>query len=249
MNKDENKLKYVPGMYAKKRSTPSQMAEKYIHEWMKMRAAKHKTGRLTPRISNCICFSRKIGVGALETGDLLAEKVGFKIVDREVLEHICNDAQLRESTVSFFDERYPGAAGNFLSMMFGERSFTMGDYLRRLACAVYSIADSGPTIFVGRGTHLILPREKTLAVRFISSKEHRINRVAKILGVEKPVAEKTLEEEDKNQRNFFKKNFGKKDASPYEFDLVINCDHLKNPIWSADIVYKAYISKFGDSSK
>ena len=245
MKTDEKK--YIPGMYAKRRPDVSEMAERYIREWLKKRISEKDKKESTPRLTHSICFSRKIGVGALEIADMLAEKIGFKVVDREILEHIASDANLRESTVSFFDERHPGAFGNLFSMMFGERSFTMGDYLRYLAYAVYSIADSGPTIFVGRGTHLILPREKTLAVRFISSKDYRVNRVAEILDVEEPLAIKTLEEEDKKQRNFFKTNFGKKDASPYEFDLVLNCDHLSNPIWSADIVYKAYLSKFGDN--
>jgi len=242
-----NIRKYIPGMYAKKRPDPSQIAEKHIQAWLKKRLSEKDKKESAPRLTHSICFSRKIGVGALETADILAKKIGFQIVDREILESICNNAKLREDTVQFFDERYPGAFGNLLSMMFGERSFTMGDYLRYLAYVVYSIADSGPTIFVGRGTHMILPREKTLAVRFISSTEHRTNRVAQIMGVKKSQAEKALEEEDRNQRNFFKKNFGKKDAPPYEFDLVINCDYLSNPIWSADIVYKAYLSKFGEA--
>jgi hypothetical protein len=49
---------------------------------------------------------------------------------------------------------------------------------------------------------------------------------------------------DREQRDFFKKNFNKKEASPYEFDLVINLDNLKDHDAAADIVEKAYKEKF-----
>lgn len=35
------------------------------------------------------------------------------------------------------------------------------------------------------------------------------------------------------QRAFFKSVYGKKDASPYEFDRDINCDYLLEPQWAA----------------
>jgi cytidylate kinase len=107
-----------------------------------------------------------------------------------------------------------------------------------------TLADTAPTIFVGRGTHLILPRDRVLAVRLISSKEYRIQRVADILGVSEDDARKELDAADKEQRRFFQKAFGKKDAPPSEFDLIINCDFLHQPEWAVDIIYQAFVSKF-----
>lgn len=242
------KTTYIPGMYAKKRPDSSEMAENIFHEWLKTRSVEISENNLPPRVANCICFSRKIGVGALEIADLVAEKTGFNVVDREVLDHIADTAKLKQSKVEFPDERYPGTVSNFISMMIGEKSFAMGEDIRYLALAIYSISDSGPTIFVGRAAHLILPRDKVLAVRFISSKEHRVKRVAQILQVEIGTAEKILKEKDKYQQNFFKKTFQRNEASPYEFDLVINCDYFCDPQWAADIVYNAYRSKFGDAN-
>ncbi len=244
MTLDENKLMYRPGMYTKKRTNASQLADRYIREWENSRMAEIKGKKETAQVHKCICFSRKIGVGALEIADLVGEKLGFKVVDREILEHIAADHNLSEKTIDRFDERYPGARKNFASMMFGEKSYTMDDYLRHLIGAVYAIADSGPTIFVGRATHLILPRERLLAVRFISSKVHRVKRVAAILNTSEKEAEKQLVEEDKKQMDFFRKNFKIKDASPYEFDLVINRDYLPESRWAAEIVEMAYRMKF-----
>ena len=64
--------------------------------------------------------------------------------------------------------------------------------------------------------------------------------------MEEEVAEKKVYEADKGQRDFFKKVFGKRDTSPYEFDIVINCDYITQPEWAAEIVSQAFKEKFKD---
>ena len=51
---------------------------------------------------------------------------------------------------------------------------------------------------------------------------------------------------NKEQRAFFKKVFGKKDASPYEFDLIINCDFISEPQGAAEIIAQAFNQKFAE---
>ncbi len=247
-----NGIEYAPGMYAgraKKGVNTAQMAEKCIRKWEEKRVAALKDKDSSARVNHCISFSRKIGVGALEIADLVSERTGLQVVDREILEYIANDSNLRRTTVDFFDERHPGAMNNFGSMLFGEKSFTMADYMRHLLASVYSIVEDCPTIFVGRATHLMMPRDRVLAVRFISSDEHRARRVAGILGISEAEALKKLAAEDKRQSEFYKKNFKKKEASPYEFDLVINRDYITESGWAAELVERAYRLKFGNNRK
>lgn len=237
--------KYVPGTYARKRPDAATMAAQSIQQWeqrqRKLREQKEPTRPLPP----CICFSRKIGAGALEVADILSEKYGYRVYDRQILEHIVSEASLRDKTVAFFDERYPGKMTELGAMLFGEKSFVIGDYVRLLASTVYSLAENGSCIFVGRGTHLLLPRDRVLAVRVISSPANRLARVAKIMGVKEHEAAGKMDPIDKEQRDFFKQAFGKKEASPYEFDVIINCDFISDPRWAAAIVAKAFEKKFG----
>jgi len=238
--------KYVPGMYSKKRISTSAMVDRFVKEWeMKKKLKMEPSLKSVIDTAHYICFSRKIGVGALEIADILSEKIGWKVVDREIIEHIIEHRSLKTLTLEDFDERYPGMVREFISFLFGEQSITMADYMRHLAKAVITIAETGPTIFVGRATHMILPkRDNVLAVRFISSKDHRAKRLADMLGIGKKDAILVVEQEDKLQKEFFKKNFGKKDASPYEFDIVINCDHISEAQDAARLVLQAYELKF-----
>jgi len=239
-----DKIKYIPGTYAKKRPDAAQMAGQYILDWEKRQLELKEKETALGVISPAICFSRKIGIGAVEIADILAEKIGYRVADREVIEHISSNADLSKKTVDFFDEHYPGKINELSALLFREKSFTMSDYVRHLISAVFSLAGTQPTIFVGRGTHLILPQDSQLAVRFISSKSYRVKRLAEILNVKEEEAEKKIDEVDKGQRDFFKKIFSKKDASPYEFDIVINCDFITRPEWAAEIVSQAFKEKF-----
>jgi Cytidylate kinase-like family len=238
-------IKYVPGTYVKKRPDAATMAGQYVQQWELRQRKLREHDKPTRPLPPCICFSRKIGAGALEVADILAEKYGYRVYDRQILEHIVSETSLRDKTVAFFDECYPGKMTELGALLFGEKSFVIGDYVRHLASVVYSLAETGPCIFVGRGTHLVLPRDRVLAVRVISSPANRLARLAKIMGVKEHEAAGKMDPIDKEQRDFFKRAFGKKEASPYEFDLVINCDFISDPRWAAAIVVKAFGKKFG----
>jgi len=236
--------RFLPGTYTQKRYDAEQRAHQYVVEWEQRETQKRSTSQELSTLQPTICFSRKIGVGALEIADILAQKTDQKVADRLIIEKIAADADLSQKTVTYFDERHPGKMNELGALLFGEKSFIMSDFTRKLFSAVITLAESESTIFVGRGTHLILPRDRVLAVRCISSKEFRIKRVADILGVSEKDAKKELEAADKEQRLFFKKAFGKNDAPPEEFDLIINCDFLHQPTWAADVIHQAFVSKF-----
>jgi hypothetical protein len=244
MDTPRGRIKYIPGTYAKAGPGAAEIADRYIREWDQARLGRQKTA-LEEKMPFTICFSRKIGVGALEIAQLLGEKIGFRVIDRQIVEHIATHAQLREKTVELFDESYPGRMREFLSLAFGEKAFIESDYTRHLFATVFSLGGLGSSIIVGRGVHLLLPRETVMAVRIICSKAYRVERVARLLNVEIEKARKQLDQIDKEQRDFFKRNYNKKDASPYEFDMVINCDYLSKPASVAQIIATAFEEKFG----
>ena len=235
---------YVPGTYAKKRPEAGRVAAQYVQEWEARRQRLSQKKTAAPEIPPCICFSRKVGVGALEVADILSRKLHMRVADREILEHMSGETRLDKETVKFYDELYPGKTVELSALLFGKKSFQMDDYLRNLVNAVYSIAAIGSTIFVGRGTHLILPRDRVLAVRLICSDGFRTERLASLLKIGAEEAGRTLAKIDREQKAFFKKAFGKKDAPASEFDLVVNFDHLADPRLAADIVGRCFRKKF-----
>ena len=179
------------------------------------------------------------------TADILAKKIGYRVIDREILEHVAKDKKLSEQTVAFFNEQYLDIITEYLSWIAGEKAFAKSESTHNLFRAILSFATLEPSIFVGRGTYLVLPREQVLAVRFIASDEYRIKRLARILNIKEKEAADKLNQVDKEQRRFFKQVYGKKTITPDEFDMVINYDYIREPQWAAEIVARAFKEKFG----
>jgi cytidylate kinase len=237
--------KFVPGTYAKPRPSAPEMASRYVREWDEKRLDRKAKEPQMVEFPPTICISRKLAIGAVEIADLVAEKIGYRVVEQQILQHIATHASLSEKTVAVFDERYPGKITELVTLAFGEKTFIKSDYTKQLFSSVYAIAALGPTIFVGRGVHLLLSREKVLAVRIISSVQFRVQRLVSLMKISKEEAAKQIRELDQQQTAFFKEVYNKKDASPYEFDLVINCDYIKEPRSVAEIILRAFREKFG----
>jgi len=234
-------VEYTPGAYGLERLSAAELADRCIREWDERRLQ----GKVEKRTFPAICFSRKIGVGALEIADLVGAELGYRVVDRELMEYIAAETGLSEKTVALFDERYRGLVNELLVMAFGEKCFIRSDYTRHLFGAAIAMSGLEPTLFVGRGIHLILPRDQVLAVRFICSDAHRAKRLSRVLGVTEKRVKEDLGRVDKEQRDFYRSVYGKKEASPYEFDLLIHCDHIREPGCAARIVIQAFREKFG----
>lgn len=245
MNMNPGGGNYVPGTYARKRPSSAELVGHYVRGWERRKMAQQKAADAAAiELAPCIAFSRKIGVGALEIADLVARQLDYKVADRELVEKIASQANTSKTAISFFDERFPGYASRTFKYLFGEKSFIDSDYSRHLFSAINAIAALEPTIFVGRGAHLVLPRERVLAVRFICSDAFRVGRIADIMKIDKSEAKKQLSAIDKEQAAFFKKVFGKKAADANEFDMVINMDHFTVPAHVADLVALAFNKKF-----
>jgi len=237
--------KNIPGTYVKKVPSAAESATQYIKEWDEKRLKMKRKDEQQEPTPPVICFSRKLGVGALEIAELIKEQTNYKVFDRELIEYMAKEADLSDRTVELFDEKYPGKLNEYLMDAFREKSFIQSDYSRHLFRAVIAIAGLGPAIFIGRGTHLILPRECALSVRFIASNEHRIKRMNKMSGHDVKDAEKTLKRMDKEQMDYFQAVYGKDGTESDCFDLVINLDRFPDPQGPADIVKLAFNRKFG----
>jgi cytidylate kinase len=235
---------YIPGMYQKKRPKVYEIIEKAFLEWKKSRDIRTKQKGNSPMI----CFSRKIGVGALEIADIVAERIGYNVIDREILEHLSGRNRPDDKLAAIVNERCPSEAEDLIAMIFGQKAFTQNEYSRLLFRTIFSFAELGPAIFVGRGAHLILPRNRILAVRLICSKEFRIKKIAKLLKISETAASLRLNHFDIEQKHFFRRIYNLKEAAPYEFDIVINRDYIKGTQQIAEIIITALKEKFGEKN-
>ena len=246
MNQSLEETGYKPGYYDKKRLGAAEWAEQNIKKWRSKSSQKEMK---FPSGYSSVCISRQVGVGALEIADLLSGILEYRVVDREILEHMAKNTRVAQKVIEVYDERYPGKMSELFSMLISEKTFVKSDYARQLVKTVSALANTDPTIFVGRGTHLILPRKTILSVRLFCSREYRVDRLAKILGITTSEAAKKLTIIDIEQHEFFKTVYHKKGSSLEEFDLVINRDHIGGALETARIIASAFEQRFGLKKK
>lgn len=244
MVKNIKDVEYRPGLYSKKKPSIAELTHRYIREWNEEGLKREKAVLAPEKLPPTVCFSRIIGAGAVEIADILAKKIGYRVVERQILEHITDEMNLMEMTTASFDERYPGKMSEYLSRIFKETPFPDNEYNRHLFATIFAVAGLGPTIFVGWGTHLVLPRDRVLAVRMICSEAYRTRRLAMIFKLNEENIQRKLEENDLTQKYFYKKVYHLEKASSHEFDLVINCDFIRNPETAAEIIELALKKKF-----
>jgi cytidylate kinase len=229
--------------YWKGKRKISKLAFEYIQKMDKDEFRKTLLSR-DVKIFPTISVSRKIGVGALELAEKLAKLLGYRVVDREIIEHLSQETELSRQSISTFDERYPGKIREFLGRILGDRLFDINEYGRQLFITASFLAHMEKTIFVGRGIHLMLPRNRVFAVRCISSIEYRIQHIAKSLKVTSAKARKIILQADAEQKEFFSRVHGKDQAVPEEFDVILNLDYVDDLNVAAEVLKTLFISRF-----
>jgi cytidylate kinase len=242
MKNASNETVYPPGYYGKKMMNASDWAGTQIRQWERAEAERKISKDFLQK--HCICLSRGMGTGALDVAEVLSEITGYRVIDKEIIEHMAKDSSLTEKIIAFFDERFPGKMRELLVSLSVEKKFFKNEYVKQLAKTVAALSHTEPTIFVGRGTHLILPRHMILSVQLICSRKHRIERLAKMLDVGESEAEKRLDTIDKEHHEFFKEVFLREKLSSDEFDLIINMDCITSEHQVARIIGCAFEQKF-----
>ncbi|SDU57319.1 cytidylate kinase-like family protein [Desulfobacula phenolica] len=246
MNQTFQDTIYRPGYYGKKRQSAENWLDETIKKWdNKGNADKKQDIKEKSSAIHNICFSRQIGVGALEIADLLSGILHYRVIDREILECMTQDTRLTKKIIEFYDDLYPGKMAERFSMLIKEKPFLKNDYARQLMKAIIVLADTEPSIFVGRGTHLILPGNTVLSVRFVCSRDYRVDRLSNILNIGRSEAKTKLNIMDIEQHEFFKTVYHNKETGLDEFDLVINRDRINGSFHAARIVACAFEQKFG----
>ena len=124
----------------RRRKNIDMLIDGYIREWEKKKAEK-KVDKAIPRMPPTICFSRPIGCGVQEIADILAQKVNYRVIDREILDYVKNKEMLSHRAINFFNEYYPDTITQYLMMLSGEKTIYISNSSEILFSAIYSTAN------------------------------------------------------------------------------------------------------------
>ena len=152
-----------------------------------------------------ITISREFGSGGRTIGKLVAEHLGIRCYDAELIQKLAAESGFDENYVKEAGEYTPGG---FLASAFTDRSFgpTNEDLLWKLQYRIIrELAEKEPCVIVGRCADYILrEREDCLNVFIHASMAARADRIVRLYGSSEKSPEKRLEEKDKRRRVYYK---------------------------------------------
>lgn len=147
------------------------------------------TGRLPPVVT----ISREYGSGGHHIGELLAQRLGVKFYDRELIALTARQSGLEESTVQESEQTVSGR------LMYDDPTQT--DVFRSQSRVIREIAAKEPCVIVGRLANFVLKERKDCLHLFIYADETaRIKRIVSGYGVESGQAESMLKRTDRERR-------------------------------------------------
>jgi cytidylate kinase len=185
-----------------------------------------------------IALSRQVGARGTSVAREIGARLGWPVYDKEILEKIARDMNVRVDLVKSVDERRVSSIQECIEILLTKAPVGEGAYIRHLLDTILSLGTHGECVIVGRGAPQILPPDTTLRVRLVSKPEDRISVMMKLLGVSREEAARHIEKTDRDRARFVHDHFHKDPADPLLYDLVLNSSRFTDSE-CADVIIHA----------
>ena len=195
-----------------------------------------------------ICISHATGAQGAEVGRLVAERLGLRYADDEVISAAAEWADLDPALVADA-ERRKSLIGRLLGSVGAHASPRLGaadtartipddaDLRGIIMRAVESLAQETGVVIVAHAASFALPPGTALRVLITASPAVRSQRLA-ASGVAD--AEKAIRDEDEARADYLKRFYGVEQELPTHYDVVVNTDELGSA-GAADVVIAAIV--------
>jgi len=181
-------------------------------------------GSREKKVGPYITISRQAGSGAEEVARAIGEKLGWEVVDKNVVDAIAKHFCLERSQLENLDESSGNWLRDTLGLWLDPHIVSADKFLACLERVVWMAARRGNVIFVGRGVRFLLPDEFGLAVRLVASEKYRVERIQREKGLTEAAARRFVHELEQMRRQFVQRFFHKDVDDPQWYDIVINVE-------------------------
>lgn len=190
-----------------------------------------------------ITVSRQRGSGGSRIAELLARRIDYTLLHRDVIDRICSSGNLRRSIVESLDEHAKSQLATWCDAMVAQRYTDANDYVRLLLETIRSVAALGGVVVVGRGANFIVGPGSGLHVRVVAPREQRIQRLVEHARLGPREAAREVDASERVRAEFVRQVYGREIADPEGYDLVVNTGALAFEE-AVDLIANAARAKF-----
>jgi cytidylate kinase len=189
-----------------------------------------------------VCISAATGAGAEDIVSLVAERLGFRIVDEGIVaraareagveHHVVADVELRRSLISRLFRDLGASAGSVAAssgfpISADDDALSSADLRTLIRSAIEETAAQGEVVIVSHAASIALAgRDGLLRVLITGSPSERAARVAKAGGVSEKEAERIVGDADAARADYIRRFYDLRAELPTHYDLVLNTDRL-----------------------
>lgn len=196
-----------------------------------------------------ITISRQYGAGGSAVAALVAERLGWAVVDNDLIDRVAARAGLSRQEVAEREERSPGLveriglalAASSSEILTPEAAAALKpmDEPRLVEVTervVREIGARGRVVLVGRAAVAVLARiPEALHVQLVAPKQERIREAAERLKVDVREAERIVDATDESRARFHREHYGRDWADPTGYHMVLNT-HALGYTGAADVI-------------
>lgn len=190
------------------------------------RRARETDGAALSPIGPYLSISRLPFSRGDEVAARAAEKLGWELFDRAIVDHIARDAQVLGKFVESLDERCRSTLDDLIQTTLDTGSLGNQAYLRHLKRVLMTLALHGNAVILGRGANFILPPEAGLRVLVTAPAGRRLANLCRARGLATSEAARELRQLDLQRRDFLRTHFLAGGQELDHYDLIVNLDQM-----------------------
>ena len=168
-----------------------------------------------------LTLSRQLGAGDTGFAPTLADRLGMRAYDRELLEHEAQRLGVAAAELERIDEQPASFAHRFLPGDLHRR------YFEALGQLMHELAQRGDVILVGRGgSRFLRDHPGAFHARLVSELDVRVRRVMEHRWLRQGQARELVVQTDDRRRRFYEGCFGADWSDPLEYHVTVNTGRL-----------------------
>lgn len=182
-----------------------------------------------------ICFGRQLASGGREIAHRVADELGFRFLDDEIITLAADHGNLSKETAESIDEK--PTTSLLYSVVTNTSHYTAGGLGYHLPIndklyiaqteVIKNIAKSENAVFVGRcSDHILAKQENVIRVFIYADTDFRVARVMENDGCDEKKALDKINKGDKKRASYYNFYTGKKWGDTKYYDLCVNSSLL-----------------------
>lgn len=173
-----------------------------------------------------VTISRERGCRGAAIARGLAERLDYPFFDKELIDYIAGDTEIRRRLLDMLDEKVAGGIKMWAEGMVGGRLVDRTDFVRFLTRTIRAIHEHGGAVILGRGGNCILADTSTFRVHLTAPLAARIQQVVREQACTEDEARAEINAVDADRSAFVRKSFGAEWSDPAHYDIVLNVGAL-----------------------